>query len=60
MDGNFYAVRPRFQILNDSQMDTINTIQKPAKFIKPLPHLPVQNFQLTLDYYHEKLRGRDR
>jgi catechol 2,3-dioxygenase-like lactoylglutathione lyase family enzyme len=25
------------------------------KFIKPLPHLPVKDLQLTLDYYRERL-----
>jgi hypothetical protein len=55
MDGNFYAARPRFQTLNDPVMDKITTSQKPARFIKPLPHLPVKDLQQTLDYYHQKL-----
>ena len=28
---------------------------QPKKFIKPLPHLPVKNLRLTLDYYREQL-----
>lgn len=28
---------------------------KEMKFLKPLPHLPVKNLRLTLDYYRDKL-----
>ena len=40
-------------------MDTLETITKPKKFLKPLPHLPVKNLQLTLEYYRDKLGFTD-
>ena len=36
-------------------MDTLETMPKSKKFLKPLPHLPVKNLRLTLDYYRDKL-----
>ncbi|MBD0287832.1 MAG: VOC family protein [Flavisolibacter sp.] len=40
-------------------MDTLEKMTKPKKFLKPLPHLPVNNLQLTLDYYRDKLGFTD-
>jgi hypothetical protein len=36
-------------------MDTLEKMTKPKKFLKPLPHLPVNDLQLTLAYYRDKL-----
>lgn len=36
-------------------MDTLGIMAKPKKFLKPLPHLPVKNLRLTLNYYRDKL-----
>ena len=36
-------------------MSNLETMAKPKKFLKPLPHLPVKNLRLTLDYYRDKL-----
>ena len=36
-------------------MDGLPTTTHPARFIKPLPHLPVINLRLTLDYYRDQL-----
>ena len=40
-------------------MDTWETMAQPKKFLKPLPHLPVKNLRLTLDYYRDKLGFSD-
>jgi len=40
-------------------MDILETMVKPRKFLKPLPHLPVENLQSTLDYYRNKLGFTD-
>jgi hypothetical protein len=34
-------------------------LTKQKKFIRPLPHLPVKNLRLTLDYYRDKLGFTD-
>jgi hypothetical protein len=36
-------------------MDTIETRSGSRKFLKALPHIPVNNLKLTLDYYRDKL-----
>jgi hypothetical protein len=36
-------------------MDTLEKMTKPKKFLKPLPHLPVNDLQLTLAYYRDRL-----
>ena len=40
-------------------MSTSETMVSAKKFLKPLPHLPVKNLRLTLDYYHDKLGFTD-
>ncbi|GEO11547.1 VOC family protein [Segetibacter aerophilus] len=40
-------------------METLEIVAKPKKFLKPLPHLPVKNLRLTLDYYRNKLGFAD-
>ena len=40
-------------------MDTIETMARSKKCLKPLPHLPVKNLRLTLDYYRDKLGFSD-
>jgi hypothetical protein len=40
-------------------MDSLETMAKPKKFLKPLPHLPVKNLRLTLDYYRDNLGFKD-
>jgi hypothetical protein len=36
-------------------MDSIETMTKSRRFLKPLPHLPVKDLRLTFDYYRDKL-----
>ncbi len=36
-------------------MNTVETLTKPKKFLKPMPHLPVKNLQETFAYYRNKL-----
>jgi hypothetical protein len=36
-------------------MDNLEKTPNPPRFIKPLPHLPVRNLRLTLDYYRDQL-----
>jgi uncharacterized glyoxalase superfamily protein PhnB len=40
-------------------MDTLQTMTRPKKFRKPLPHLPVRNLQQTLAYYRDQLGFTD-
>jgi catechol 2,3-dioxygenase-like lactoylglutathione lyase family enzyme len=40
-------------------MGTFETITKPKKFLRPLPHLPVKNLRMTLDFYRDKLGFTD-
>ena len=40
-------------------METPDKISEPKKFLKTLPHLPVKDLQLTLDYYRDKLGFTD-
>jgi hypothetical protein len=40
-------------------MTTLQKTVKPKRFGKPLPHLPVKDLRLTLEYYREKLGFSD-
>src|SRR5436853_1352965 len=40
-------------------MNSAETMAKPKRFLKPLPHLPVKNLRSTLDYYRDKLGFTD-
>src|SRR6478672_5814374 len=42
-------------LINQINMNRLKKTVKPMRFIRPLPHLPVRNLRLTLDYYRDKL-----
>src|SRR5919199_1390885 len=40
-------------------MAILEKMTKSKKFLKPLPHLPVKDLRLTLDYYRDQLGFTD-